>query len=81
MPDLLSKPLTDPNVVALLENALAEARAGRLIGVAVVGVMGPNKPAPHMAGSGLMEMVVGCDILKTTIIGQIMNPSKIVRAG
>jgi len=75
----LKSPLADPNVVALLENALVEARAGRMIGVGLVGVMGPGKPAAHIAGVGFLEINIGCDVLKAQVVGQIMKPSAIVR--
>lgn len=54
----LTKPavIADANVVALLENALRDAKAGRLIGVGIVVVMGTGMPAINVAGTGVVEM-------------------------
>lgn len=78
----LAKPavIADANVVALLENALRDAKAGRLIGVGIVVVMGTGMPAINVAGTGVVEMNTGCDILKAQLMGHMLKPSKIMRA-
>lgn len=77
----LSKVSVDPNVVALLESALVDARAGRLIGLALVGVAGPGRPAVHIAGQGAMEMNIGCDAVKAQLVAQVLKPSPLMRVG
>lgn len=76
-----TKPLVDPNVVALLEHTLTEAKAGRVLGLAMVCVQAPGKPGVHIAGTGFMEMNLGCDVVKQNLVAQVLKPSALMRVG
>lgn len=75
-PDLAAKPLVNPDIVKLLEDALKNAREGYFVGVAVVVVLPSGMPAANMAGAGAVEMNTGCDILKAQLMRQMMGPVK-----
>lgn len=72
----------NPDVVAALEGALAEARAGRLIAVGLVKVYGPQAVACQNAGPPLSEVHLGGGILQGMVIAAMsQKPSPIVRPG
>jgi hypothetical protein len=80
--DLTKKPgVADPNVVQLLEQALRDVKAGKVIGAALVMVFEPGKPGVGMAGQGMIEMNTGCDMLKAQLMDLMQpRPSRILRA-
>jgi hypothetical protein len=80
--DLAKKvPTVDPNVVQLLEQALRDVRAGKVIGAALVMVFAPGKPGVGMAGQGMIEMNTGCDMLKVQLMDLMQpRPSRILRS-
>lgn len=74
-------PQGDAQVIGILTQALAMARAGQIIGCAMAVVHGPGKPAIQMAGVGIGEMNTGCDMLKHKLMEAMLRPSPILRAG
>ena len=74
-------PQGDKTVIAVLEQALAMARSGQIIGVGLTVVHGPGKPSIQLAGVGTVEMNTGCDMLKAKLMEYMLRPSPILRAG
>jgi hypothetical protein len=64
------QPAGNPNVIKLLEQTLAEARAGRISGCAIVKEHGGQMTA-QMAGNLTAWIYFGCDLLKDTLKGQL----------
>lgn len=63
-------PVANPNVVMLLEQALLEARQGRISGCALVKEHGGQMTA-QMAGNLTAGIYFGCDLLKDTLKAQL----------
>lgn len=64
------KPVGNPNVIKLLEQALLEAKQGRISGCAIVKEQGGQMTA-QMAGQLTAGIYFGCDLLKDTLKAQL----------
>lgn len=64
-------PACNPEVISALEGLLASARRGEVKAVGLVVVGGPGKVSAGMAGSGQIEVYVGCDMLKGELMRQM----------
>lgn len=71
-------------VIAALESALVSAKAGQMIGVAIIRVVSDGNSDSIAVGRGLMEMYSGAGLLMRRIEAAMMPPpaphSRIVRA-
>jgi threonine/homoserine/homoserine lactone efflux protein len=63
--------LHNPEIVAMLENALNDARAGRMVGMALVAVYGPDNMQVRSTGMHTSTLATGCTQLGI-IIGQTL---------
>jgi hypothetical protein len=72
----------DPGVIALLEQSVAMARNGDLVGVAIIAIKAGGTPALAFGGTGLFQLHYGADRLKQELEKVLERPaSSIVRAG
>ena len=62
----------NPDVIRLLEQVLADARAGRIVGVALAFTAGPGSMSAAAAGGHHPELYMGCDAIK----GQLLQNSQ-----
>lgn len=76
MPDLPGVTVGNPDVVRVLEDALAAARAGRLVAVGVVSVTGPHQIGAVTAGSAAMEIYVGAGMMQASVLKALTAPAK-----
>lgn len=74
------KPVGQNEVVAALDAALGEARAGRLLAIGLVKTYGPGQVMSVNAGPALAETYLGCGLLQGAVLNSMMQkPSPIVR--
>jgi hypothetical protein len=78
---LLRPQLGNPDVIALLERVLAEARAGRVAGLAVAFSAGPGNMNASAAGGCQAELFMGCSAIQGALLGSVAGgaPSKVLR--
>jgi len=74
-------PVGDPNVIRLLESALADARAGRVAAVGLVVVGGPHKVAAVAAGGLMMELHTGAAKLTADLMAAMWPAGGNARGG
>lgn len=67
--------LGNPEVIAMLEQALGEAREGRVAGVAMVLVAGPSISV-KTAGDGAQALSVGCAQLHRMLLDNVFQPRR-----
>lgn len=73
----------NPDLVRLLETALGDAKAGRLVAGGVVAVIGPSSFMAFSAMSNFPgEVIAGAEVMKADVIARMRQPrqSSIVRA-
>lgn len=68
--------LGNPEVISVLEEALAAARAGRIAGVAIVVATLPSAISIKMAGDGSQSLAVGCAQMERMLLEQIFSPRR-----
>lgn len=79
---LLKAPLGNPEVIALLEKVLADAKAGRVMAVAIVFSAGPGSMNAGAAGGHPAELFMGCAALQNMLLASVQGgPSKVLRPG
>jgi hypothetical protein len=76
LPDLDGLSVGNPDVVRVLEDALAMARAGRLVAVGIVQVTGPHQIGAVTAGSAAMEIYVGAGMMQGSVLKAMTEPAK-----
>jgi hypothetical protein len=78
----LLMPMADPNVVAFAEKILADARTGAITSLGAVTVVAGGQINAGYVGARGGDVYIGCDMLKTMLMGQFtgQNSSRIVRA-
>lgn len=78
---LLRAPVGNPEVIGLLENVLAEARAGRVAAVAMVVSAGPGNMNAVAAGGCQAELFMGCSAIQGALLKSVQGgpPSKLLR--
>lgn len=62
-------PKVDPTIIQALEQSLARAKAGKLIGVLIINVPADGQNDAVAAGRGMMEMYSGAGIAMRRIEG------------
>ena len=72
LPEILA---TNP-CIQLLENMLAEAKAGKLSSIAVIGITPQSAVATAYAGGQRGDMFVGTAILADALLAEIKGPQK-----
>lgn len=76
MPDLPPVASGHPDVIRVLEDALALARGGRLVSVGIVQVTGVHQVGAVMAGPATMEIYVGAGIMQASVLKAMTEPAK-----
>lgn len=76
MPDIPGVTVGNPEVIRVLEDTLALARAGRLVAVGVVQVTGPHQIGAVTAGSAAMELHVGAAMMGANLLKAMTEPQK-----
>lgn len=77
---LLKVPMGNPEVVGLLERLLADARAGRIAGIAVVASAGPGNMGATAAGGCQAELFMGCAAIQNMLLASTQGGgSKVLR--
>jgi hypothetical protein len=76
---ILAQALGNPEVIRLLEHLLADARAGRVIGLGVGVALAPGQFNGFAVGAGLGEINLGLDAAKAVLLrasqgGNILRP-------
>lgn len=78
-------PVGNPDVIAFLEQTLAEARAGQIVAVGIIKVPRPGVFNAGASGApALCEINAGCDLLKQELMAAMRGnhrPSRIMRVG
>ncbi len=74
IPDILNSiPKGDPEVIKILEHALAQAKAGKIVGAAVVMVAGPDTVNTAMSGRFPSTILLGCHQLIHGTVDRMFN--------
>lgn len=68
--------LGNPEVISVLESALARAKAGQVHGVAVIMVMGPDVPSMASAGAFPSTIIAGCQQLTRLLLDGMFNQKR-----
>jgi hypothetical protein len=68
LPKITPADLANPDVVATLERALAQAKAGKIAGVAVIMALGPDALRLASGGAFPSTIVAGCQQLSRQIL-------------
>lgn len=77
---LLKAPIGNPDVIGLLERVLVDARAGRVVAVALVFSGGPGSMQAGSAGGHPAELYMGCAALQNMILQSVQgNGPKVLR--
>lgn len=77
---LLKVPVGNPDVVGLLERVLADARAGRVVAVAIVFSGGPGSMQAGAAGGHPAELFMGCSAIQNMLLASVQgNGPKVLR--
>lgn len=79
---LLKGPVGHPDVIGVLEKMLVEARAGRVVGVAIVAVGGGGEMQAVTSGAAApVALYTGCGLLQQQVLASMtQRPSPILRA-
>jgi hypothetical protein len=76
---ILTQPIGNPEIIALLSSTLAEAQAGKLAGCVVIKTYGPDAFVSGAAGQFRCAMVAGAHAVAQSITASLFQkPSAIV---
>ena len=76
IPPISQAELANPDVVRVLEQALASARQGKVAGVAVAVALGPGSISMSVAGGFPCELIAGCAQITKQLTDNMFNPKQ-----
>jgi len=79
----LPKPVGNPEIIKVLEQALEMARLGQVVGISIIMATGPETVQLASAGGFVPALVMGMEQLKRMLLDNVFAPKKspIIRPG